>query len=67
MIFDVYVVVYFGLHLSLFNVLAKKLCVVSYVHFQIQSDFCMPFELNYSLHLPNYGSYLGFLKEISLV
>ena len=55
---DVYLVVYFGLHLFLFNLLARKLCVVSYVHFPILEVFCMPFEMHYSLHLHNYRSYI---------
>ena len=56
--FDVYLVVYFGLHLFLFNLLARKLCAINYVHFPILALFCMPFDLKYSLHLQNYGSYI---------
>ena len=42
---------HFGLYCVLFNLLARKRCVVSYVHFPILEVFCMPFELHYSLHL----------------
>ena len=49
--------VYFGLHLFLFNILARKLRVVSDVHFPIIEVFGMPFELHYSFHLKNRGSY----------
>ena len=45
-IFDVYLVVNFGLHLFLFHLIARKLCGVSNVPFPILAVFCMPFEFN---------------------
>ena len=63
LIFDVKLLVYLGLHLFLFNLLARKICAVSYVYFAILEVSCMSFELDYSLHLQYYGSYIGaFLK-----
>ena len=47
----------------LFNLLARKLFVVSHVYFPILEVFCMPVELHYNLHLQSYGSYIYALTK----
>ena len=49
--------------LFLFNLLARKLCVVSYLYFSILEIFSMPFELYFILDLQNYRLYTNaFVK-----
>ena len=65
-IFDVQFLVYFCLQLFLFNLVAGKLCVVSFIHFSILEISVLPSKVYDSPHLKNYGSYIHtFLRGYS--